>query len=241
MMPVRKGVDLSLHRARTGHMMIGIKTYGCATFTQHCKEYLQIKLKASIQKGEQYFIEYWVNPMSTSPYTNNIGIAFSDVEIQDESEYGIHYFEPIINEISAIKNAPNDWHRVSATITADANYDYILIGNFYTDEETEFLYEADDIKYGYYLIDDILIRPLHPVEDANLASSDLEIGNTIQLNHILFETDKANLLPSSFSQLNQLSTILKQQPAVKIQINGHTDNQGTSTYNLELSKPEHWP
>ena len=42
MQPIRKGVNLSEHRARTGKMMVGIKTYGCESMTQHCKEYIQI-------------------------------------------------------------------------------------------------------------------------------------------------------------------------------------------------------
>lgn len=235
MSPTRRGVDLSPHQPRTGNMMVGIKTYGCQSNTQHCKEYIQIKLKASIKKGKQYFVEFWVNPMSTSLYNNNLGMAFSDVEIQEQSEYGLNYFDPVVNEKHIIANAPNDWHRIATTLTADGNYDYILIGNFFTDEATTSKRGIDDIKYGYYLIDDVLVRPLQPASSSEWANVELEVGNNIRLNSILFATGKAELLPASFPELDQLATTLQENKVMTIQINGHTDNQGTPEYNLELS------
>lgn len=233
--PPRKGVDLSPHLPRTGHMMIGIKTYGCETYTQHCKEYLQIKLKEKIKAGEEYFVEFWVNPMSTSIHVNNIGAAFADVEIQDNSEYGIYYFDPLVNEKNVIANAPNEWHRVAATVTANEDAQYLLLGNFFTDEETQVEREADDIRYSYYFIDDVLVRPLHATTD-DWSADDMEIGNTIQLNDILFQTNEAKLLPASFRELQQLAKLLQEKPELVIRINGHTDNQGEEDYNLTLSE-----
>ncbi len=236
MKPPRKGVDLSPHRPRTGKMAIGIKTYGCETMTQHCKEYIQIKLKEGIKQGEQYVIEFWVNPMSTSIYTNNIGLAFSDAEIQDDSEYGIHYFEPVVNEKNIIKNAPNDWHRISATVTADNNYDYILIGNFYTDGDTEIKQGKGELNYSYYLIDDVLVRPLYAPKSNDLLSVELELGSAITLNNILFKSGEAILLPVSNKELDQLTKILQENTAMTIQINGHTDNIGSMEFNEKLSE-----
>ena len=236
MKPPRKGVDLSPHQPRTGKMTIGIKTYGCETMTQHCKEYIQVKLKERINKGAQYFIEFWVNPMSTSIYTNNIGLAFSDAEIQDDSEYGIHYFEPVVNEKNVVENVPNDWHRIATTVTADGDYDYIIIGNFYTDGDTEIKEAKGDLKYSYYLIDDVVVRPLNAPKNNDLSMADLELGSAITLNNILFETAKATLLPASYKELDQLRSILEENATMTIQINGHTDNQGSADYNLKLSK-----
>ncbi len=157
--PPRKGYDLSQHKARTGNRMVGIKTYGCATFTQHCKEYVQIELKEKLERGQKYYVEFWVNPMSTSPYTNNLGAVFSDVEIQDAGEYGIYYFDPVVNTEKLVTNRPNDWYKISGAFTADDNYKYLLIGNFYPDDFTLFQKEEGDIRYAYYLLDDVLVRP----------------------------------------------------------------------------------
>ncbi len=234
--PPRKGLVLTSHRARTGQMMVGFKTYGCITATQHCKEYMQVELTERIEKGEEYFIEFWVNPVSTSIKTNNIGLAFSDVEIQDNSPYGLHYFDPAIIEKSVIKNSPNDWFRISGTVKADGNYNYAIIGNFYTDDETEIDTTGAKIDYSFYLIDDVLIRPLKAKKEFDFTTEKLEVGQSITLNNITFSTGKSDLLPASFEELNMLLQLLNKDQKVKIQLNGHTDNVGNETDNLFLSK-----
>ncbi len=64
----------------------------------------------------------------------------------------------------------------------------------------------------------------------------LEKGQTIRLNNIFFDFDKAELKPESYPELNRLVHILNLNPEMEIQISGHTDNFGTKQYNLKLSK-----
>lgn len=54
----------------------------------------------------------------------------------------------------------------------------------------------------------------------------------IQVN---FATDKANILPDSQPQLNQVLAMLKQDPALKLSIEGHTDNSGNAAHNQQLA------
>ena len=232
--PLRKGVILDPHQARTGEVMIGIKTYGCASRTQHCKEYIQIKLTEQIERNKSYYIEFWVNPMATSLHVNNIGLVFSDVEIQDNSEYGIHYFDVAINEKSIIKTAPNEWVKISGTVKADDNYDYIIIGNFYTDGETETSSKEESIPYSYYFIDDVLVRPTDAISQS-LTDANLSEGSTITLNEIQFENGQDVLLQHSYLQLDELLKILKENKDLQIQVNGHTDDRGEVADNLDLS------
>ena len=216
--------------------MTAIKTYGCETFTQHCKEYLQIKLKEPIKQGEEYYLEFWVQTLANGVNTNNIGMTFSDVEIQDDSEYGIYYFTPQINEKNIVDNTINNWHQIKGTVRSDGNYDYIIIGNFFSDDETLTTKKTGDIDYGYYMIDDVLVQPIQKDASKGISNSKLVVGNKVQLNNILFEIDKATLLPSSFSELDQLTNILKENTKISIQINGHTDQRGDKAYNLDLSQ-----
>ncbi|MFN4144395.1 MAG: OmpA family protein [Runella sp.] len=55
------------------------------------------------------------------------------------------------------------------------------------------------------------------------------------LNNIYFETGKADLQEKSRSELNKLIQILKQQPTLRIQIIGHTDDVGDAKQNQVLS------
>jgi outer membrane protein OmpA-like peptidoglycan-associated protein len=53
---------------------------------------------------------------------------------------------------------------------------------------------------------------------------------------INFDVDKATLRPESMGTINQVKRILTQNPALKFEIDGHTDNTGTPAHNLTLSQ-----
>ncbi len=53
---------------------------------------------------------------------------------------------------------------------------------------------------------------------------------------VYFATDKANINAKSEETLNRLSGILKEYPNSNILVEGHTDNTGSESYNLTLSK-----
>lgn len=62
------------------------------------------------------------------------------------------------------------------------------------------------------------------------------VNKTLTLNNIVFETNKSDLLSSSFVELNKLSDYLIEHPQYAIEISGHTDNTGNEVDNLKLSK-----
>jgi OmpA-OmpF porin, OOP family len=53
--------------------------------------------------------------------------------------------------------------------------------------------------------------------------------------YINFETGKATIQPDSDDVLNQVAEMLKGQPALNLEVAGHTDNVGTPDANLKLS------
>ena len=58
----------------------------------------------------------------------------------------------------------------------------------------------------------------------------------IVLRNVFFDTDKATLKPMSYIELDKLAEIMTNNPKMKIEISGHTDNVGTKTYNQRLSQ-----
>ncbi len=56
------------------------------------------------------------------------------------------------------------------------------------------------------------------------------------LKNVFFETASATLRPESTAELNRLKALLEENPALKIRINGHTDNVGSEEDNLLLSE-----
>jgi outer membrane protein OmpA-like peptidoglycan-associated protein len=53
--------------------------------------------------------------------------------------------------------------------------------------------------------------------------------------NVLFESDKAAILPQYIQELDDVIAYLNQSPEIKIEIAGHTDNEGTAEKNLVLS------
>ena len=61
------------------------------------------------------------------------------------------------------------------------------------------------------------------------------INNQIIIEPILFETNKADLLPSALETLDKIVTALNNNTAIKIEITAHTDSKGSDQDNLKLS------
>ncbi len=53
---------------------------------------------------------------------------------------------------------------------------------------------------------------------------------------VLFDFNKSTLQPASDAILAQVATLMTGNPALKIEVQGHTDNVGTDTYNQTLSE-----
>jgi outer membrane protein OmpA-like peptidoglycan-associated protein len=63
----------------------------------------------------------------------------------------------------------------------------------------------------------------------------LEVGGTVRLNNIFFETAKADLKEESAAELKRLIGLLNQITGLVVEIGGHTDSVGSDVYNLNLS------
>ena len=63
----------------------------------------------------------------------------------------------------------------------------------------------------------------------------LEAAGKVAL-QVHFATDKTDILPESQPQIAQVVQLLKDDPALKLAVNGHTDNTGEAAHNQALSE-----
>ncbi len=64
----------------------------------------------------------------------------------------------------------------------------------------------------------------------------IETNALFRLNSIFFDFDKAVLNPASFPELERVAQMMNDKPAMTIEVAGHTDNIGKTTYNQYLSE-----
>lgn len=104
-----------------------------------------------------------------------------------------------------------------------AGHDYDLVPsvkNFYNKLETVDLRRA---KARSTVRRDFYVTPL-------------EVGQSVDIENIYFETGKAVLKPQSFRSLNALVEFFREYPNVVVEIGGHTDNTGSAAFNRQLSE-----
>jgi len=64
----------------------------------------------------------------------------------------------------------------------------------------------------------------------------LRIGNGIVLNNVFFDHDKAELTDRSVGELQKILALMEQNPTLVLELSGHTDSNGASSYNENLSQ-----
>ena len=72
-------------------------------------------------------------------------------------------------------------------------------------------------------------------EQLEIRLKPFEVGNTVVLNNVFFETDSYQLRNESKTELDRLVQMLKDNASVKIEVGGYTDNVGTPAHNQTLS------
>jgi OOP family OmpA-OmpF porin len=72
-----------------------------------------------------------------------------------------------------------------------------------------------------------------PAKPALVVVTDCEVKITQQIH---FEYNKAKIRPESFPVLDAVVEVLNKVPDIKIEVQGHTDNRGSATYNKNLSE-----
>lgn len=227
--------------ARTGKSMIGLTIFGCENGKPHCREYVEVQLNEPLVIGQKYYVEFWVNHLPNSFYSNNLGAYFSETYIDSKIDNQLEV-QPQVYSSGIMQPPHQKWMKVSGEFKAATEGEYLILGNFFPDSLTQTkAARHNQLNYAYYYIDDVVVKKLPPILDVPIKADDLtkvvlEEGKIIRLKDIYFETDKATLLPRSYVELKKLLKVLQKYPSAIIKINGHTDSQGEDEYNQTLSE-----
>jgi outer membrane protein OmpA-like peptidoglycan-associated protein/tetratricopeptide (TPR) repeat protein len=131
-----------------------------------------------------------------------------------------------------------------ATLTCIGNSNFST--QIQTDEDGNFLitlpigyeYSLNINRKGYLFYSDHFSLPENTADSffkLNVPLQPIEAGASVVLKNIFFGNNETKLQPESEVELNKIISLLNENPNMKVQISGHTDNVGKKEANQLLS------
>ncbi|PSJ71974.1 hypothetical protein C7N43_36610 [Sphingobacteriales bacterium UPWRP_1] len=117
------------------------------------------------------------------------------------------------------------------TLPSGKNYMYNVSKTDYLFFSENFSLKDNNPDKPYLL--NIALKPIQ--KDKKDDKPVWNVGQSVVLKNVFFDTDSYQLQPASFSELDRLVKLLQDYPSLKVEIGGHTDNVGTREYNQKLS------
>ncbi len=139
--------------------------------------------------------------------------------------------KPVAAQIEIVDNEKNEIISTSSSNSKTGNYLLSLpSGKNYgiVVKQNDYLFHSENFN----------IAPTSSYQEImlNIPLVSIREGSKIVLKNIFFDTGKAILKTESYSELDRVAKLLKIQVNLKVEIGGHTDNQGSYNSNFKLSQ-----
>ncbi len=219
------------------------------------KEFLQIKLKKSLENGQSYFLKARVSLADRCTFgTNKHGALLSEQADFFGNNKGFTPLKPLKGDPNRIIKDKEEWTLIAGCYKADGGETHLTIGNFLKKGQTPTKWvgnttDKESLRQSYYYVDKVKVFPCRKLDDCpckKLAYQDIgqnldtlikkKDSAHIEFINILFKTDKAAILNNSYQVLDQFAEFLKKHSDFNLIIEGHTDGRGGKSYNIDLSK-----
>lgn len=93
-------------------------------------------------------------------------------------------------------------------------------------EKAGFLFYSENVSLETFKEEAKALIPLQKIN----------VGNCVTLKNIFFKTDSYQLKDESKAEIKTIAHFMKQNPTIRFEIGGHTDNIGNAAYNAKLSE-----
>lgn len=245
--------------AHTGEGYVGMYLFDRGNY----REYITAKLAQPMIKKKWYVVTLWAALSDNSRLATD---AFEFMVSENDPD-----FESDSADIDKLKpqviNTPGNyadkytWQKICGVYLAEGGEQFITMGNFKVDAETN----LKQVKNGsggfaYYFIDDFTVEPLTAsnmtecgagiaIDDIpkgdigtpprfyeDLSVPQLVSGKPFTFKGFFFEFDKYEIIDSNYAYLDSLVDMMYDDDHLTIQVHGHTDYVGNNRYNQKLSK-----
>jgi len=191
-------------------------------------------------------------------YRINVGAKYYDSKFFDFDLTGIVQFDEFENDIELKSNKIEFDLNISDEVAGLGEPVEVIITNLETNEVIRTMVTPDsDGNYKIHLRDgdkyNVSVSPKgysfynttvdlkkkkkrRKKEKIIVKLKKLKKDTKLTLKNITFEVNSADLNTESFSELDRVEKLMKDNPNIKMEISAHTDNSGSNTLNLRLSK-----
>lgn len=258
------GRECNVPRNKMGYQLAhtGVAYCGIYCSQESYREYLQTQLKSPLKAGKKYRVSFYVSLAEKSPHAiATIGALLSPDRLVDSTwdilmnrettscgdnqsqSIAIFYKPQVVNDKETVLADSKTWTLVSGEFVAAGEERFLTIGNF-NSFNNSVVVESNMpnavLQGAYYYIDDVSVVPTEPIMESDsadeLAKPALKEGDVVSMWDVYFATGESEVMPQSYVELHRLVDLLLSHPTMKIELRGHTDNQGTREFNRRLSE-----
>lgn len=227
---------------------------GMHAFSYRSREprtYMGVQLKRKMEDNALYCIRFQASLAERSLYaSNNLGVVLSKKQVEKKGETAILRDDALVTDKNEVVNISDGWWEFCKRYNARGGEQYLVIGNFAEDDRTS--YESMDLpsEYAeegsepaaYYYIDAVEIRKIAANENCGCGStkipeSKIIYSGTVQLEDDMPLSEKFEAIDAYFYQykdqlvsvtkrsVDKVIELMKANPAMRVQVIGHTDNE----------------
>jgi outer membrane protein OmpA-like peptidoglycan-associated protein len=186
--------------------------------------------KPLVNNGDDNMLAILTMPVSEIVIEPQVELSLSQVTILKGTITDQSTHEPLKVQLEIMDNSTND---IIANFESNSKTGRYLItlpsGKNYgiTARADGYLFHSENVNIAELADFQEIIR--------NIELKKIAVGSKVVLRNIFFDTGKSQLRSESTAELDRLTKLLLEMPALTIEISGHTDNVGSATSNKKLS------
>lgn len=234
------------------------------------RSYLTTKLNSPLKKGMRYKVKFYASLAELSKYSSNrLGVHFSKRDITTNDKVPALIEETHVEHPKeVIFNGMYGWDYVCGEYVANGGERYITIGNFTPNSEVDNErnkkprgLRGTQIVAAYYYIDDISVHLLGQDEPCDCGYADqaqtktatifqrrpsiterMSVSDKINEYGIYYRSERYDITIIGDQDLDAIAKLMKENPDIKVQINGHSDNfeyDNPDTRDISLKRAEY--
>ena len=142
------------------------------------REYVEAPLADTLIPNACYHFSMYVNLTNTCRFTTDaIGVYFSDSAISGITDFNPLPFTPQVSNVNGNIFDTVNWTEISGEYYALGNETHLIIGNFKTDDSTNFILVNSNafFDFAYVLLDDVSLIPCKPNSNETFLSQEIKI------------------------------------------------------------------